>query len=120
MAGLGLTALMAIGVFAITFQLAPAPPPQSFALQAGANVEVDTPDIVGRVVGIWGNTLAIDTPAGRRTLQLHSETVVRRPDGQQGRAADLRPGLYAAVFGAPLDLQTFRVDLVVLRRPEAR
>ena len=117
LSALALVSAAVVGAFAAAFQLAGDARPSAQVLQAVPDDGQRTPDFAGRVVGVWGDALVVDTAAGRRTLQLNAETAVRLPDGKSGSRGDLRAGLLAAVYGAPVDLQTFRVDLVVVLPP---
>jgi len=117
--GLSLGALVMVGAavagaFSAALQLAADTRAAPQAIQVAADDGPQAPDFAGKIIGVWGDTLAVNTAAGRRTLQLHSDTVIRLTDGTSGSREDLRPGLLAAIFGASIDLLTFRADLVVL------
>ncbi len=118
-ASLGALALVGAGVvviFATAFSVAnsdaPSPPPPPQLAADGQR----PPDLVGRVESVWGDQMVVATPGGKRTVALDRQTVVRAGESDATRD-DLRPGIDVAVFGAPLDIQTFRAALVVILPP---
>ena len=114
---LAAVAILVLMVFAVAFGLAeggaPPPPPAAAAESAAER----PPEIVGTVTRLSQNTLIIDTAQGKRAVTLDPQAAVRLPDGLPGGRGDLRPGARVAIFGAPVDTQTFRADAVVLLPP---
>lgn len=114
LSALAIVAAAVVGAFAATLQLTHDASPPSQVLRPATDDGQRTPDLAGRVVGVWGDALIIDTSGGRRTLQMNGQTAVRLADGTSGSRDDLHAGLLAAIYGAPLDLQTFHVALVLV------
>jgi hypothetical protein len=56
-------------------------------------------DIIGQIVSVSGNSLAVSSQAGQRVVTLTSETKIFTSDGEAGSRADLQRGRLVGIVG---------------------